>query len=83
MKLASTRDSSRIDVTTTWDNVIGLDQTKGKVGCVLRDPMEGGGAIGVSTMLRVQTPLNSPAYFGGRPDLINQRRFIPIEALAY
>ncbi len=71
---------------SSWDNIEALDRTPGQEGFVLREPMEGKGAVRLANTSGVRIVVSGaamPAYTGGRQDLVAQLRFIPIEPFAY
>jgi hypothetical protein len=71
---------------STWDNIDSLDRTPGLEGFVLREPLQGRGALRLASASGLQLVVGGasmPGYTGGRQDLVAQSRFIPIEPFAH
>jgi hypothetical protein len=71
---------------STWNNIEALDTTTRAEGFVLREPLQGKGAIRLANASGVRIVVGGaamPAYTGGRQDLVAQLRFIPIEPFAH
>ncbi|MCA9179313.1 MAG: hypothetical protein KDB14_32870 [Planctomycetales bacterium] len=70
-------------LSTPWSNVVEFDATRGREGFVLREAMECKGAYKLANVVGRSVGVNNPIYRGGRPDLVAQRRFIPIEPFGF
>lgn len=70
-------------LSTRWSNVVEFDATKGREGFVLREPIEDKGAYQLARLVGQSAGMNNSMYRGGRPDLVAERRFIPIEPFGF